>query len=123
MSNPSKQKGTGGENEAIVGKRGWPGLRRWWPKAERRALRGINDAGDVSGTPFVVEVKRAEKWPVHQWLAELEIERIAGGCNGEAAPGFVMCRRNHGKWTFLVPEDVMVELLNAQEWELGPRVG
>ena len=106
----SKDKGRKGENMAVA----W--LQRWWPNAERRRLQGAKDCGDISGTPFVVEVKNAESWAIHKWRGELREERnnasIKGLVNLEAQ-GFIMARRNRDEWVFIVPEDVMQELLDA----------
>jgi hypothetical protein len=53
--------------------------------AERRSLRGALDAGDITGTPYVWEIKggKAAKGAadglVTQWLADTERERVNGG--------------------------------------------
>lgn len=53
-----------------------------FPHAERRALRGINDVGDITGTPGIVwEVKGGEAArtasdnQIERWLGETEVER------------------------------------------------
>ena len=49
---------------------------RGWPHAERRAMNGSNDRGDITGLPLVViEAKNAQTWAVPEWLREAEIER------------------------------------------------
>jgi len=62
--------------------------RNGWPSAERRALRGEHDAGDVTGTPGVAwEVKGgkaakvASDMQVQKWLGETERERINAGAD------------------------------------------
>jgi len=53
-----------------------------WPHAERLALQGKLDKGDVTGTPGVAwEVKNyaVSHWP--QWLREAEAERINAGAD------------------------------------------
>lgn len=73
MTNRSKQRGTAAES-AVVGF-----LRRWWPYAERRALRGVNDLGDIAGVPgVVIEVKSCREWRVSEWVRDTE--RKAAGC-------------------------------------------
>lgn len=60
-----------------------------WPHAERLALQGKLDKGDVTGSPGLVwEVKNyaVSHWP--QWLREAEIERINAG----AAFGIVVAK-------------------------------
>ena len=99
----SRVKGTGGENEYIVK---WAA--RWWPSAERRALMGIRDTGDVAGTPYVVSVKRCESWPIHKWLGDLRKMRA----NAKGAPGFIAARRNREEWVYIVPADVMADLFD-----------
>ncbi len=105
MSNTrySKQKGLEGANQAVA----W--VRRLWPQVERRVQYGAKDRGDIAGTPFVIEVKRTERWDITKYLSELAAERA----NDSNKPGFVMVRRNRGPWTFIVPEDTMLELLEA----------
>ena len=55
-----------------------------WPNAERRALRGREDAGDITGTPGVAWEVKVRKRPISDaditaWLVETEAERIAAG--------------------------------------------
>jgi hypothetical protein len=72
--NRSKAKGTAAET-AVVGY-----LRQWFPRAERRALHGAQDRGDIAGVPrAAVEVKAGVKPSFGAWLAEAERERIAAG--------------------------------------------
>jgi hypothetical protein len=67
----SKAKGTTAEREVVRY------LAQWWPAAERRALSGNKDKGDVAGIPgVVVEIKAAAtqmlpKWQRETW-AEME---------------------------------------------------
>jgi Holliday junction resolvase len=47
------------------------------PHAERRALGGTKDRGDIAGVPGVVfEAKNAAKAELGVWLAEAEAERV-----------------------------------------------
>lgn len=69
MSNPSKQKGTAAET-AVVRL-----LRYHWP-AERRALHGALDKGDIAGVPgVVVEVKNCARMELAGWLDQALVER------------------------------------------------
>lgn len=78
-----------------------------WPHAERRALKGALDEGDITGTPGVCwSVKggnmaaTASDLDVRRWLAELEKQRV----NARADLGvLVMHRRGVG-------------LANAHRW-------
>lgn len=83
-----------------------------FPHAERRALRGTKDAGDITGIPGVcIEVKGGEQAKaasdnlVDAWLAETETERR----NGRADVGLLVLQRrgvgpaNAGRWWAAMP--------------------
>lgn len=83
-----------------------------FPHAERRALRGTYDCGDVTGIPgVVIEVKGgkaakcASDGQVAAWLAETETERL----NARADVGVLVMARagigpaNAGRWWAVVP--------------------
>lgn len=71
---PSKAKGTRAESALAEY------LRQYWPYAERRALCGSADKGDIAGIPGVVwECKAGERLLIPQWLAETEAERVNAG--------------------------------------------
>jgi hypothetical protein len=78
-----------------------------FPNAERRSLRGILDAGDITGTPGIcweikagAAAKTASDGLVAQWLAETEQERV----NARADVGVLVLARkgvgavNAGRW-------------------------
>ena len=78
MVNKPKAIGTAAESAVVKVMQ-----RAGFPHAERRALRGGLDAGDITGIPgVVVEVKggaaakTASDAQVEDWLAETETERI-----------------------------------------------
>lgn len=74
MSTASKAKGTTAERDVVRY------LNRWWPAAERRALSGNKDKGDVAGIPgVVVEVKAAQRQMLAAWRRETEVERLNAG--------------------------------------------
>lgn len=74
MSSKSKQKGTTAEREVVRY------LQQWWPAAERRALSGNKDKGDVAGIPgVVVEVKAAQTQLLTKWQRETLVERQNAG--------------------------------------------
>lgn len=59
-----------------------------WPSAERRALTGAQDCGDVTGTPGIVwevkagdAAKRASDGLVQLWLDQTEVERVNAGAD------------------------------------------
>lgn len=106
----SKQraKGTRGENlvvEALI--------RAGFVHAERRALNGINDKGDITGIPgWVFEVKYHDSYSgkLGGWVDETEDERI----NAKADYGVVWHRRK-GKGQ---PEDWYVTMSGSQFIEM-----
>ena len=78
-----------------------------FPSAERRALRGSYDCGDVTGTPGIcwevkggAAAKNASDGQVAAWLAETERERV----NARADIGVLVLQRpgigavNAGRW-------------------------
>lgn len=71
----SRRKGTAWES-AIV-----DFLRlRGWPNAERRAMGGANDRGDIAGVlGVVIEAKNARTTDLAGWWAEAEQERRNDG--------------------------------------------
>ncbi len=92
MANRSKDKGTAWET-SIVGYLREHGV----PHAERRALCGGSDRGDLAGVPGVVcEAKSAAKVELAGWLDEANRERDNDGADvglvwfkrrGKASPG------------------------------------
>lgn len=77
MVNRSKNLGTAAESKVVAFLNA-----NGWPNAERRALRGIKDVGDITGIPgLIIEVKaghaawNASDNQVDLWLGETEVER------------------------------------------------
>lgn len=71
----SKAKGTAAETAVVdhLHAAGWPG-------AERRALNGSNDRGDIAGIAgIVLEVKSGARLELPAWLRETEAERVNDG--------------------------------------------
>jgi len=61
-----------------------------FPHAERRALAGIHDLGDITGTPGLVwECKNHQTLKLAEWIEEAETERH----NATADFGFVVAKR------------------------------
>lgn len=70
----AKKKGTAAEREVVKY------LQQWWPAAERRALSGNKDKGDVAGIPgVVVEVKAAKTPQLAAWQRETLAEQANAG--------------------------------------------
>jgi Holliday junction resolvase len=104
VSTASKAKGTRAEREVVNY------LQNWWPAAERRALSGNKDKGDVAGIPgLVVEVKAA----VQQRLAEWEHETLIEAANADAKAFVLVVKRPHkhvSRWDAYMPASQAVGL-------------
>ena len=62
-----------------------------FPLAERRALTGQFDQGDVTGTPCLAwEVKNHKSYKFPEWIKETEVERI----NAKADYGILVVKPN-----------------------------
>ncbi len=98
-----------------------------WPYAERRALSGPNDKGDVTGTPDLVwEVKAGNRLDVPGWLRETEVERV----NARASYGILVVKPqgvglgNVDRWWTVLPFYQTAALLRGagygeQVWPRG----
>jgi hypothetical protein len=88
MTNPSKRKGSLWERRIAEWLRGHGFLH-----AERRALEGVNDRGDIAGIPgIVVECKNHKTWALSEWMDELQVEKR----NANSTHGIVVIpRRSH----------------------------
>lgn len=109
MSNPSKRKGTAWESVIVEYLRG-----RGFPHAERRALAGASDRGDVAGVPgVVIEAKSCRELRLGPWLDEAETERA----NDRADLGVVWLKRrgriDAGKGFVLLDGDTFTWLLRS----------
>jgi hypothetical protein len=55
-------------------------MRAWFPGAERRALHGAADLGDVAGIPgLVVQCKNQARDQLGQWVDVAEVQRANAG--------------------------------------------
>lgn len=94
MPNPSKRKGTAAETAVVSYLRD-----HGFPWAERRALAGELDRGDIAGIPSaVIEVKNGARERLAAWVDEAELERV----NDHATVAAVWHKRrgttNPGRW-------------------------
>lgn len=81
----SKRKGTAAESAVVAYLRS-----QGFIQAERRALNGSADRGDVAGIPgVVVEVKNCARQEFAAWVREAELERD----NDRASLGVVWSKR------------------------------
>ncbi|MFJ2650850.1 hypothetical protein ACIO1C_29545 [Streptomyces sp. NPDC087420] len=93
----SKAKGTKAETDSVKF------LKEHWPLAERRALAGNKDKGDIAGIPRTVgEIKAAVKIELVKWQRETLTEMA----NAEADHCFLVIKVPYkpvAKWDFWVP--------------------
>ncbi len=71
-----KQKGTAFETLVVSF------MRDWWPGAERRAMQGALDKGDLllpGEERFVCELKNVARMDLAGWAKEAEVEAINAG--------------------------------------------
>lgn len=86
-----------------------------WPYAERRALHGGKDKGDVTGTPGVVwEVKAGSRLAIPEWMRETETE----ACNANTHIGVLVVKPKGvgvtriNEWWAILPLETATWLLN-----------
>jgi hypothetical protein len=109
VSNPSKAKGTAAET-AVVGYL----RKRGWVHAERRALAGNVDKGDIAGVVGVcLEVKNCKSIDLAGWLKEALLEQANAG----AHVGAVVAKRrgttDPAEWYALLTFGQLCDLLAA----------
>lgn len=91
------------------------------PHAERRALAGANDRGDIAGIPaIVVECKAAARLELAAWVDEAETERV----NDRADVGAVWIKRrgrsSPGAGYVVLTGDALIRLLTAAGYIAEP---
>lgn len=114
----NKRKGTAAESALVTFLRG-----HGWPFAERRALTGAKDRGDVTGTPYIAwEQKSAARICLPEWLRETETERVNAG----ADYGVLVVKlrgvgaANAGNWAAVMPLRQMTDLLRRAGYGDAP---
>ena len=114
--NKSKRKGTLAESAVV------DYLRRTFSMAERRALQGANDRGDVSGIPkVVIEIKNHASYKLPEWIRETKAEQL----NDQAEIGILVIKPNGvgvsnvQDWWAVVTLDTMVKLLRDAGYAEG----
>jgi hypothetical protein len=108
MTNRSKQKGTTAESAIVAFLRD-----NGFPHAERRALHGAADRGDIAGIPGIaIESKSCAKFEPAAWLDEATTERA----NDLADYGVVWFKRrgksSPGSWFVLMDGNQLVRMLH-----------
>lgn len=86
-------------------------LQNWWPAAERRALSGNKDKGDVAGIPgVVIEVKAAARQELAAWRRETWTEMENAG----AHTCVLVVKRPYksvGQWDAYMPQVILPGVL------------
>ncbi len=103
----SRRKGTRAETGVVEYLR-----TRGWRYAERRALNGAKDRGDIAGIPgVVIEVKNASRLELAEWVKEARVEAL-----NDKAPVWFVCAKPNGRgnpadWYAITTLKVMCDLL------------
>lgn len=116
VSTKSKAKGTRAESDCVKY------LQERWRSAERRALAGAGDRGDIAGIPRTAgEVKAAVKVELRKW----QLETLAEMANAGADNCFLVIKVPYkpvARWDFWIPayqvglEDMRWSDLKECQW-------
>lgn len=103
----AKQKGTAAETAVVRYLK-----EHGFPHAERRALHGTVDKGDITGCgPVVFEVKNHKTLDLAGWLKELDVEMR----NADVNTGAVIAKKrgttDPGEWYAVMPFFRLLDLL------------
>jgi G:T-mismatch repair DNA endonuclease (very short patch repair protein) len=83
-----------------------------FPHAERRALHGTADKGDITGAGQVVwEVKNHKQLSLAEWIKELEAEMTNAGVDVGAVIAKKRGTTDPGEWYAILPTRILVGLL------------
>ena len=108
----NKARGTRAESQVVAY------LKAIWPHAERRALTGAKDKGDVNpgnglAGAVVIEVKDHQRLALAEWLDELRDEMR----NAQADIGFLVVKRrgkgNPADWYWICTGPTALELIDT----------
>lgn len=103
----AKARGTAAERAVVEYLRS-----RGWPYAERRALNGARDRGDVAGVPStVIEVKNEARVTLADYADETRVEQRNDGARYGAAWFKRRGTTNPGRWYVLLDGENFTTLL------------
>lgn len=109
MSNPSKRKGTSAETAVVTYLQ-----KRGWRHAERRALAGNQDRGDIAGIAGVMlEVKNCNRHDLAGWTAEAKAEQANAGATVGAVVAKKRGTTDPGDFYAVLPFRQLCDLLAA----------
>ncbi len=107
--NRSKRKGTAAESAVVQVL-----VDAGWVHAERRALQGTLDRGDVAGLPGVmIEVKAEKAYDISGWLREVAAEKANDGAEVGACWFKIRGKTDPREWGVVMTGAQFVELLRA----------
>lgn len=105
--NRSKRIGTAAENAVVEYLRD-----QGFPYAERRALAGSKDRGDIAGiVGAVIEVKNCKVLEFSKWLEEAEQERVNAGAQLAIVVAKRRGKANPKDWYWMATGPSMVQML------------
>lgn len=105
----ARAKGTAAESAVVAYLQ-----RRGWVHAERRALAGSSDRGDIAGIAGVmVEVKNCAKHDLAGWLAEAKAEQANAGAHIGAVVAKKRGTTDPGEFYAILPFRQLCDLLAA----------
>jgi len=111
LSNPQRRKGTAAEATVVAH------LRNWWPDAERRALHGSTDLGDVvlpRDLDLTIEIKNQRTYQLPAWFKQMQTEQANAG----TSRGLLVIKPNGvgvsniGNWWAVMSLDQAIDLLD-----------
>jgi hypothetical protein len=114
--NRSKAKGTSAESAVIAFLHD-----NGFPHAERRALRGAHDRGDVAGIPGIaIEIKNCARTELAAWLDEAATERGNAGADLGVVWHKRRGRANAGAWFVTMDGATFARILTQLGYGTGP---
>jgi hypothetical protein len=109
----NKAKGTRAESAVVDYLR-----RLHWPHAERRALQGAKDRGDIAGVyDVVIEVKDHAALALAEWVDEATVEGVNADCTVAVVWHKRRGKGSPGDWYVTMTGATFAELLRGWERE------
>lgn len=107
MVNRSKAKGTSAESAIAAAL-----IAAGWPHAERRALQGNQDKGDIAGVPGVmIEAKATATYDIQGWLREVTTEKANAGADIGACWFKLRGKTDPLQWAVVMTGEQFADLL------------
>jgi hypothetical protein len=117
--NRSKAKGTAAESAVVATL-----VEQGWPHAERRALSGNTDKGDVAGVIGVcIEVKSEASYDIPGWLRETATEKTNANADVGACWFKLRGKTNPRDWAVVMTGAQFIDLLREAGYHPGGTKG